>query len=191
MTGISNHSCVCSSMCVCVWIFVCVDPETVGGWRETQVFCTLTVCRYSLRLIPKCHIVAASIAWRESPAPIQPADGILSTCSLISFLFVSFLSGQSHVRHSGNSLLQSTSIFLVILNFPFVSLWKGKILKGKYSCNGREPMITPPSLKIHELCVCTHIKRWIQSSYKTLQGSKRNPMMRCIKITLLDSSWKS
>lgn len=48
--------CVCVSECMCV----CVDPETAGGWREKQVFCTLRVYRYSLRLIPQCHGKVAS-----------------------------------------------------------------------------------------------------------------------------------
>lgn len=33
-------------MCVHVCVCVSVDPETAGGWRETQVFCTLRVCRW-------------------------------------------------------------------------------------------------------------------------------------------------
>lgn len=51
---------LCVYVAVCVCVCVAVDPETAGGWREAQVFCTCRVWRYSLRLIPKCHTEVAS-----------------------------------------------------------------------------------------------------------------------------------
>lgn len=98
---------------------VCVDPEPAEGWRVTWAFCTFTMCRDLFKAtssVPHYNSVQPPMPRRTSTShPAVADDGILT---FWPFLIPEWT--RAMYDTVGNSLLQSTSICLVMLKLHFL-----------------------------------------------------------------------